>query len=236
MSVKIANKTLSSTFVKVSTKASKAPKVEVFVFGSEVKEKERTEVAKSNLLAWQFSEWSKTKPSSFAGAGEKSAVLLVSAPKVSKEILERDAGLLSPSEYSSLRNALGSSLRKYLIAGEEASINLHFHALNDAETLGSLVGIDLAAYSYKFSQTKINWFLGNVSKKLLDEAKNIAMGVNISRHLVNMPANELYPDSYAKVVKKLFPNKEGLKVDVWSYAKLKKKNGLTLSCWGRFRQ
>ena len=94
MSVKIANKSLSSTFTKVSTKASKTPKVEVFVFGSEVKEKERTEIAKSNLLAWQFKEWSKTKPSSFAGAGEKSAVLLVSAPKVSKEILERDAGLL----------------------------------------------------------------------------------------------------------------------------------------------
>ena len=56
------------------------------------------------------------------------------------------------------------------------------------------------------------------------------MGVNISRHLVNMPANELYPDSYAKVKKKLFPNKEGLKVDVWSYAKLKKeKMGLHLA-------
>ena len=44
-----------------------------------------------------------------------------------------------------------------------------------------------------------------------------------------MPTNELYPDSYAKVIK-IISNKEGLKVDVWSYAKLKKeKMGLHLA-------
>ena len=208
MGVKIANKTLSSTFVKVSSTASKKPNVEVFIFGSELQEKERTSIAKSNLLPWQFKDWSKNKPSSFKGANEKNAVVLVGAPKLPKDILERDGGLLSPSEYSALRNAVGSSLRSYLVAGEEISINLHFHSMSDEETLGALVGIELAAYSYKFPQTKINWFLGKVAKKLLDEAKNIAMGVNISRHLVNMPANELYPESYAKIVKKLFPNKK----------------------------
>ena len=157
-------------------------------------------------------------------------MVLLRPARMPKEILDRDFGRLSPSEYSSIRDLVGAAVRKYVVGDKSSVLNIEFIDCNEDEVFGALVGMELAAYSYKHQSAKVSLYLSEGSKKQIEEAKNLAAGVNISRHFVNMPGNDLYPDSYAKAIKKLFPNSDKLKVDVWSYAKLEKEGmGLHLA-------
>ena len=211
MSIKIANRTLNSIFSKISSKKQKNPTADIYVFGADSKEKTKTDIAKSVLIPWQFKKWSENKSSTFVGAGEKNEVVLLRPARMPKEILDRDFGRLSPSEYSSIRDLVGAAVRKYVVGDKSSVLNIEFIDCNEDEVFGALVGMELAAYSYKHQSAKVSLYLSEGSKKQIEEAKNLAAGVNISRHFVNMPGNDLYPDSYAKAIKKLFQIQISLK-------------------------
>lgn len=129
--------------------------------------------------------------------------------------LGRDA--VSPE---SLRTAAGSATRQ--LRGVE-SIALDLPATTDAELLAVLEGAALGAYSYTDYRVKSQdprqlpastvTVLSRraVGEELLDRARIVAEAVHTVRNLVNSPALDLYPESFADEVVRLAT---GLPVDV----------------------
>ncbi|SMF71809.1 M17 family metallopeptidase [Pseudobacteriovorax antillogorgiicola] len=155
-------------------------------------------------------------------------IIWVVIPQVGDQgINSRNRGRLAPSPYSRARELMGSVLgdiessavKQVKIVGEHCS---------DDEKRGLLVGAELAAYTFRkalgnqSSDLKIYW--DGFSKALVDEAANLGVGTNLARHLVNVPPNELYPESYSQTVKDLFDGLAGVKVTVWDENKLAREN------------
>ena len=70
---------------------------------------------------------------------------------------------------------------------------------------------------------------GTITAKEIHQASAIGLSVNITRHLVNMPACELNPKTYTTIVRSLFRGKKDTHVEVWEEGQLKKeKMGLLL--------
>ncbi|MFY7929098.1 MAG: leucyl aminopeptidase family protein [Oligoflexus sp.] len=144
-------------------------------------------------------------------------------PKVLTEAQKRDGGLLAPSSYSQARDLAGRAvgeIKKFKL-GE---LQLRFEEASKAEQLGALVGLEVAAYSYKTalnpSLQTLPRLLVDVSSDLQNEARALALGTNIARHLVNTPPNLLYPESFAAAINELFSGKPGVAVTIWDAERL----------------
>lgn len=91
---------------------------------------------------------------------------------------------------------------------------------DDVAIQGTTEGVLHAAYSYQeYKSTKKEGVLTTVSlvadnpnaNKLVAEMTNVLAGINLTRDLVNMPANDLYPETLANKVVNAF---DGTTVDV----------------------
>lgn len=145
------------------------------------------------------------------------------------------------SSLSLHKNRAGESLRACEAASLEG-INFVFSGCSDAELEAFLVGLELAQYRYKNSTKKTTLALSlfqnaqSLDTKLIARAAALARGVNIARHLVNLPPNVLQPVSFAKAMKELFKNARYTKIQVWDEKKLHaEKMGLHL-CVGQGAQ
>jgi len=137
---------------------------------------------------------------------------------------------LSSNDYSEARDKVGSlfvEIKKL----KPSSFHLHFSKLNEDTLLGSLIGLEMAAYSFqeKNQLTADCYATADgkaVAKKILTEAQVTGKAVNISRHLVNLPPNVLYPQSFCDSTKSLFKG-SGLQIEVWDDKRVEKE-GLSL--------
>ena len=75
----------------------------------------------------------------------------------------------------------------------------------------ALIGLDLASYRFKDAVKKrpqiqlyINKFKGRISQREIEDAASVSGSVNIARHLVNLPPNRLFPESYATLISQYF--------------------------------
>ncbi len=150
------------------------------------------------------------------------------------------------SDYARVRDMTGSFWRSHKPTG---SVHVHLVELSDEEILGALVGIGLAAYAFRNFvrerdekdaqvQLSISKDKGPIERELIDTAQAIATGMNLARHIANLPAAVANPDALAKFFKKYFGARPGVSVDVWGVDRLQKeKMGLLLavgqgSQWG----
>ena len=163
--------------------------------------------------------------------------LFLVKPKALSEAQKRDKGRLAPSPYGQVRDLMGrvwSEARKWKVT----ELRLRFVLVEREAQLGALVGLDLAAYTYKsHAQTSAQraWpkFETDVEASLLTQAVAIARGVNIARHLVNTPPNKLYPESFAHEVNQLLSGMPDLSVEIWDAGRLKAEGmGLHLAVGG----
>lgn len=206
------------------TKRAKKPKAQVFFFeqGSSFKTIELR--LKSELSSWQLAQLREGKDA-LKLAGKQGPIWILT-PTYHKDA--NSSPDLKLGAFGACRDLMGRVAGEFEQAAEP-SVGIEFVTENTDEILGALVGLDLAAYSYKRSLDKKKQFqtrllISGASDKLLGEAANMARAQNIARHLVNTPPNELNPVTYAALVKDLFANMPNVKVDIWDEKKLAKES------------
>lgn len=146
-------------------------------------------------------------------------------------------GLLDDSVYGRARDLTGSCMvrvKEY----ELRQLRVSFFSASQEQKLGALVGLELAAYAYK----SVRYGRGNqlpqlcldrADGKLIQEAAALGCGVNIARHLVNLPGKDLNPRSYSDFIVQLFKDSSGCKVTVWKDEKLREEGLELLHSVGR---
>jgi len=171
--------------------------------------------------------------------GDKGELMVLSAlPKAGADHLIL-LGMGDVAEATELDfEAMGADVVKKLNAlkAKKASVLIDAAKGQKIENIASdlAVGAQLGAYffdDYKLSQAKskkpsmvtLEFVLkaANEAKKSYSEKNKVVEGVYWTRDLVTMPGNDLYPDSFAKIVKKEL-SKVGVKVSVMTMAQMKK--------------
>ena len=143
---------------------------------------------------------------------------------------DKDAqGMLQQdSDYARGRNAMGQvfSLLKQLKPG---SVELEFNPCNRELAIGCLTGLELAAYDYRssrddaYEEVFIPAFRADVDQSWVNEAIATGHAVNTARHLVNLPAAELNPQSYSELTGNLFRGSATTHVTVWPRERLQEE-------------
>jgi leucyl aminopeptidase len=125
-----------------------------------------------------------------------------------------------------LRDAMGlvvSTLERLEV--EFAEIDLH---LGKNEVPAAILGLELALYRFKrvfrgeLSKLRLSIKINNRKPSVneLTDAALLGLGMNVSRHLVNLPPNELNPVTYATFAQGFLAGLKGIKVDIWDEKKL----------------
>ncbi len=205
--------------------------VELIFCGSDVPADRCLSFVRDQPPAWQTRSVNFEENELFVLSGTQKPSILMKA-KTPTDAQKRDAGLLAPSLYSQARDLLGRAVTE--VRKLKASrINIRFESCQDREVLGGLVGLELAAYSYKqavaLNPSPLPSLGFAVKNELKREAQALAMGTNIARHLVNTPPNLLYPESFASALVELFGKTPGMTVEVWDETRLEREGmGLLL--------
>lgn len=135
-------------------------------------------------------------------------------------------GQLDISPYGAFRDLAGLLAGSQLDYGLDA-LELRFFGASDDEVLGTLVGLGLGIYRYrsvkgmkadKAMQPKL--VLSDVRADLVARAATLAAAVNLARHLVNTPASELNPQTFATSIADYFAGSSTMTVEVLAGARL----------------
>ena len=186
------------------------------------------------LSAWDLKELAKSQAPIQRYSTAQGPLWLVRIPDATKT-KPNHQGLLEPTSYSQARD-LGGVLVQLLADDHIHGLHLHFHDWNEDLVSGLLVGLEMATYKFQqvvngswppAAQLAVTRQKGKVPTKLVENAGHLGAAMNISRHLVNLPANWLNPQSYAQAMTELFKGNKEMKVTVWEGDKLvKEKMGL----------
>lgn len=191
---------------------------------------------KNHALDWQADALLKSEKDVVHFTGNYGPVWIV---KPNKKKSSGHEGLLDDSAYSWTRDQVGALLPN--IKNQQLkTLFVEFDGTSEVQDLGALVGFDVATYQYKsFVDSKQIADLPAVyiskedealPKDLFVEAKAIARSVNIARHLVNLPPNELNPKTFSELASRGFTFGKAMKVQVWNAARLQKEGmGLHLA-------
>ena len=145
-------------------------------------------------------------------------------------------GLMNESPYTWSRDIIGS-MAGYFKAHQLKSVLVEFSNTTAEQELGALTGFEMGAYQFRETFEKkpsslpkiyLSIVDGKIDPNLAKEAKARGAAINLARHLVNLPPNELNPTTFKKYVSQIKwgPN---TKVEIWNEARLKKeKCGLLL--------
>ena len=215
---------------KPKTKSKKDAIGYLFILGAGAKDKDLKKELPSGIPSWQEEA---LKGPSFFGASDEGPVCVVRLKEA--RVSGQDFGYHDGSSYGHSRDRLGSLVPR-LESSKVFSWQIQYLGEDKEEALGALVGLGVGSYRYldaiaaKKPDNFLSFHLIGFEKSTIEAAKTLALSVNISRHLVNTPANLLNPETYAKEVKELFSGMKGVTVEVWAGARLKKeKMGLMLA-------
>ncbi len=202
-----------------------------YCFGSAESAKKPIEVL--GLWPWQ-SEQCVKKVGAWAEVAVEAGVAWVGIlPIVKKRPGHGDQLTLSP--YGNARD-FGAILASRVIENGAPEVLVKTEGLSIDEKNGLYVGIHMGCYRYrrvrkadKVPPLPKFIFEGDA----LDEAHLLQESVNLARHLVNVPANDLNPGSFADVITSLFKDIPHTSVDVLKGERLKKERmGLLLAVGG----
>ncbi|MCB0392369.1 MAG: hypothetical protein KDD58_13835, partial [Bdellovibrionales bacterium] len=198
----------------------------VYVFGKSQK-KDFNKHLKPHLYDWQWHEL-ETKDFKNRQIFHYESGPITYLPIFSAEEKSYTPSQLKGSEWGKARDTMGA-LAPYF--SQKRSLELNFINCSKKQILGALLGLGMARYSFKsMHEKKLNIHLRFVGTKItnreLEQIKSEYEAVNLARHLVNLPANNLNPETYSHFLKDYFKD---LKVKVYDSTELKKKKmGLIL--------
>lgn len=207
---------------------SKAPAGYLVVLGSSEKSL-YSRVIGNHALEWQKSLLEKSEKESVHFIGVNGPVWIL-RPTGKKEAGHE--GLLNESPYAWARDQVGGLLSS--IKNQHLNtLHVELDGTSDVQDLGVLVGFDVATYQFKSFMAGEQMaelpkvFIAKegeaLEKDLFVEAKAIARSVNLARHLVNLPPNELNPKTFADLAAKGLSFGKLMKVEVWNHARLIKE-------------
>ena len=147
------------------------------------------------------------------------------------------AGLLEESDVVWFQNQAGPILQQAKSLGIE-KLSLEFQGTDADTERGFLIGLELAAYQYKnlikekefdgFPSVQMVKAGGGWDKSIVQDSISEGRAINLARHLVNLPPNELNPTTFSNFVQAQFA-KSNLQVEVWDQKRLEKEGmGLML--------
>lgn len=138
-------------------------------------------------------------------------------------------GLIDEAAYSWARDQFGT-LVSQLKAHHLKAVQMEFHGTEGAQDLGALVGLDVAVYNFRqfvdgkqltdLPKVALRKSLGSWDKATVKDAMLRARAVNVARHMVNLPPNDLNPKSFAEMATKRLGFPKNTKVTVWDTKKL----------------
>ncbi len=176
---------------------------------------------KDRLSQWQLSQFGESKE--IWRFGTDAGHVWVIKPRSFNS--DKDKAAWQSSRYTQARDLAGRWFHDLENLGEE-SVQLVIDSDADREVEGFLVGLDLSAYSYRKvthgGNPPAQLFIEGVSEQHWTTARTIARSVNIARHLVNTPPNELNPVSYADRVSALFKPFKSIAIDCWDEHRIQK--------------
>lgn len=158
------------------------------------------------------------------------SLIRVLTPHEIKEA-ESQWGQLGPSDFGFSRDLVGTCLRE-LIAQKVGLIKFTYYGTNSEELKGILVGLEMSAYHFKQLNQK-NYlppikFLAPKCKSIFENIKSqallLAQSVNLSRYLVDLPPNEINPETFAQLAQQLFVKNKTTTLEVWDDKVLQKEN------------
>jgi leucyl aminopeptidase len=192
-------------------------------------------LAEEHALNWQLADLKKNERDMVFFVGVKGPVWIIRPHRKPESAPHQ--GLLEESDYAFSRDLFGGLLGHFRAHALE-QIRLEYLGTDFEQELGSLVGLEMTSYSFRqvYEEKLQEWpevFVlkshGEFDKSTLHQAQARGMAVNVARHLVNLPPNDLNPKSFVDFTRKLgLP--PAMKIAVWDAVRLKKeKMGLLLA-------
>lgn len=221
---------IPASYLRASTKSKKAARRgDVIVFGVEDKNS-LAQILQREAPTWKVKSPSFAEREFFQIERESGPLWILFRKRPAGPFSH--SGRLEESDFAWFRDQAGPVLSQARASGVEL-LQIEFRGTESEAERGFLVGLELAAYSYKnliqgkqfenFPQLAFKKSGGSFSKELVAEAALQGQAINLARHLVNIPPNFLNPSTVSQFVKKKFPKSPSLQVNVWDPKRLEKE-------------
>lgn len=115
------------------------------------------------------------------------------------------------------------------------TVYIHTAYLTSPELIaGLLVGLECGSYSFKRPNWRTTYLLEDTAPAdVVATACRQGQGINLARHLVNLPANLLNPESYEQTVRQVFGRFPAMAIDVLKGEELAERQFNLLSAVGQ---
>ena len=189
---------------------------------------EKAQISKlvKSLPAWRKSQILANRSEVIGFDGPSGPVTLLLLEHLSEEESEH-SGRLEKGQYGQLREAAGQWWDQH--KREWENLVLQFIGGEKEVRHGVLIGCGISDYSFKNDERLIKptlWIESSKKSSLVKELRMshaVATSVNLARHLVNLPPNQLNPSSYSKEVQRIFSKRKNVKIQIWEIDRLKKE-------------
>lgn len=215
------------------TKSETNAQAVVYVLGSssaKVRKSQYVKIVQSTALDRQKKKWIDTDKKVISYSGKENAVWILQNKEISKG---QHQGLLDESVYGSFRDQAGAIYSQINSQGLE-KVQVVLNDCNDEIIRAMIIGFELAAYNFLNAYTDkkgtaVQIYLSalgknKLNKKAILQYQNEAKSIQIARHLVNLPPNDLNPDGFEKIVLKDLSFPKTMKISVWDHKKLASEN------------
>lgn len=207
-------------------------RLHIGLFSISTEFEERCNLLTEGRLSWQrrLMQDKKQRIVQFTTESGPHVLVNLAAPeKDAREMLE------CTGEYALARDLMGQVFA-LLESLKAEQITIDFMSCSEASTIGCLTGLEMAAYDYRNQrgdrdpQPLLPGLHLELPQSLIDSAIAQGLSVNVARHLVNLPAADLNPETYARLVFALFEESTSSTVTIWDAERLKEeKMGLMLA-------
>jgi len=166
-------------------------------------------LAEEHALNWQLADLKKNERELVIFTGVKGPVWIV-RPRKKAEGAQHQ-GLLEESDYAFSRDLFGALIGHFR-AHALKQVRIEFAGTEFEQEMGALVGLEISTYSFRqvydgkaleLPTVSLMKNIGDFEKSTLLQAKARAQAVNVARHLVNLPPNDLNPKTFVEFVKGL---------------------------------
>ncbi|NQZ00389.1 MAG: leucyl aminopeptidase family protein [Bdellovibrionales bacterium] len=150
---------------------------------------------------------------------------------------------LQGSNYELIAPHMGR-LFKQLKSEKFDHISVEIELKKQEQVQAVVVGLDLSQYRFldrshdsfelPYSPSlELRWNGKKLTSAQISAFASLGRGINLARHLVNVPPNQLQPEHYESMVKRVFAKTPGLSIQVWAGQKLvKEKMNLLMAVGG----
>jgi leucyl aminopeptidase len=145
-------------------------------------------------------------------------------------------GGIDNSPYGIARDLAGS-LGAAILDFSLGELHVEFVSASPEERMGFLVGLELGSYRFKAHYSgrpsRLPQLVLSGESREDEKARRLGTAVNVARHLVNLPANDLNPATFVAGIQELFRSSKTTSVEVWTGDKLvKERMGLLCAVGG----